>query len=418
MVYIATILLVTGFAAAVDINSSQELNYFNDGNLEFQVGTTGDITATGLLSMNNNDILSPGLVDGVDVGSPGNAIVVDASNQYAVDSNSIGLTELREGETDDRYYQLSGDRMEGHMDMDGFEIRNFFASQCAAGEVIAQVEDTGSYTCLDASDEVSGDYVGRTGDTMTGTLDMGLNGNDNIIGIGNLGGADIVNSGNINSDAVTSSELNETDNYSLGWDNLAISQADVSTSDLGAADSNINMNGNDITNIGFAHTNDLVVSNTADESLLPATANSAYIQGDISIDGDFIGAGADLAERMTENQDQNIESGEVVVLGENLSVERSTEAYDTGVAGVVSTDPAMVMAKEREGVELALSGTAPVIFTAENGGVEPGDLITTSSQPGKAMKCENPVECQGAIIGKAGESAESDGEIEILLTLS
>jgi|GEM_PF-2179158 len=204
------------------------------------------------------------------------------------------------------------------------------------------------------------------------------------------------------------------------WDDLDIDQSDVEVSDLGDADDDLDMDGNDITRAGLTHTDELLVSDSPDDGPLPATDNSAYIEGDLSIDGDFIGAGADLAEIMevSDNQEDDLEKGEVVVLDENLTVKRSQEERETGVAGVVSTDPAIVMAKDREGVELALAGTAPVEVTTENGDIEPGDLLTTSSEPGKAMKCENPVECQGSIIGKAGESATSDGTVEMVITLS
>jgi len=36
-----------------------------------------------------------------------------------------------------------------------------------------QVEDDGSYQCVDVSDEVSSDYVSRDGDSMTGSLEIG-----------------------------------------------------------------------------------------------------------------------------------------------------------------------------------------------------------------------------------------------------
>ncbi len=35
---------------------------------------------------------------------------------------------------------------------------------------------------------------------------------------------------------------------------------------------------------------------------------------------------------------------------------------------------------------LALTGRVPVKITGENGAIEPGDLLTTSSTPGHAMK--------------------------------
>jgi hypothetical protein len=100
-----------------------------------------------------------------------------------------------------------------------------------------------------------------------------------------------------------------------------------------------------------------------------------------------------------------------------MSVRKSSEAYDTSVAGVVSTDPAMVMARERDGVPIAMAGTVPVKFTTTNGNVEPGDHLTTSRVPGRAMKCSDLERCEGAVIGKAMEPASTNTTVEMLVSL-
>jgi len=65
---------------------------------------------------------------------------------------------------------------------------------------------------------------------------------------------------------------------------------------------------------------------------------------------------------------------------------------------------------------LALMGMVPVKATTENGPIKPGDLLTTSSTPGHAMRCAEPVKCEGAIIGKALESLEEgEGIIKMLV---
>jgi lipopolysaccharide export system protein LptA len=150
------------------------------------VSRAGD-SMTGDLDLQNNDILSTGLVDGVNVGSTGNAITTDGSNRYAVSSNSIALSELDEGSVDSRYVQLSGDRMEGSLDMDGYNINNFFGSACSAGNVVAHVNDDGTLDCVNAADEVQDTYVNRNGDSMTGDLDMSGNNVNNVNTINNGG---------------------------------------------------------------------------------------------------------------------------------------------------------------------------------------------------------------------------------------
>lgn len=65
---------------------------------------------------------------------------------------------------------------------------------------------------------------------------------------------------------------------------------------------------------------------------------------------------------------------------------------------------------------LALVGVVPVKVTTENGPIEPGDLLVSSSTPGRAMRCSEPRDCRGAIIGKALEPLrEGVGVIRMLV---
>jgi hypothetical protein len=65
---------------------------------------------------------------------------------------------------------------------------------------------------------------------------------------------------------------------------------------------------------------------------------------------------------------------------------------------------------------LALMGRVYVKATAENGPIRVGDLLTTASVPGYAMRCDSPEECGGAIVGKALEPLdEGEGLIEALM---
>lgn len=112
------------------------------------------------------------------------------------------------------------------------------------------------------------------------------------------------------------------------------------------------------------------------------------------------GDAIDVAEYIYDTEG-NTEAGDVLVADPDHgeSVIRSQEAYQTSVLGVVSTEPHMVMGMElvvdRETGEpipgvsatrLALTGRVPVKVTDENGPIEPGDLLTTSSTTGHAMK--------------------------------
>jgi hypothetical protein len=77
------------------------------------------------------------------------------------------------------------------------------------------------------------------------------------------------------------------------------------------------------------------------------------------------------------------------------------------------------MPGDNEGeVPLALVGRVPCKVDASYGDIAVGDLLTTSPTPGHAMRCDDPVTCVGAIIGKALEPLEEDtGVILVLVTL-
>jgi len=56
--------------------------------------------------------------------------------------------------------------------------------------------------------------------------------------------------------------------------------------------------------------------------------------------------------------------------------------------------------------------------SAENGAINPGDLLTTSNTPGYAMKSTDTARDRGAVIGKALEPLRAGkGKIAILVML-
>lgn len=132
------------------------------------------------------------------------------------------------------------------------------------------------------------------------------------------------------------------------------------------------------------------------------------------------GASIDIAEWI--KTDEKMEAGDVVIIDvENPGkVKKSYKAEDTAVAGIVSTKPHLTMGEEYKGpdaVRLAIAGRVPVKVTAENGAIVPGDMLTTSSIQGYAMKCGQ--DCRlGTVLGKALEPLKSgQGKITALVTL-
>ena len=141
-----------------------------------------------------------------------------------------------------------------------------------------------------------------------------------------------------------------------------------------------------------------------------------------------IHGGADLAEPFEfSSREKEIPEGSVVVIDDRNpgQLKLSDHAYDTRVAGVVSgangVNPGIQMQQEgllEGGKNVSLTGRVYVQAVASNGAIKPGDLLTTSSTPGSAMKVSNHAKAQGAILGKAMTGlGEGKGMVLVLVTL-
>ena len=136
-----------------------------------------------------------------------------------------------------------------------------------------------------------------------------------------------------------------------------------------------------------ATTNKVTYTICADSNTNNPTGNVTRI--DITLSE--VGAAADLAEVYATN-DTSLTMGHVVSLDPGLKagVRKSTGAYGDAV-GIVSTKPAQLIGSMDDsdaisGVPIALAGRVPVLVTDENGPVKSGDMLTTASTPGYAMK--------------------------------
>ena len=157
----------------------------------------------------------------------------------------------------------------------------------------------------------------------------------------------------------------------------------------------------------------------------PATM-TVQTNGTVSVPVLQITGGADLAEPFPM-EDEVIEKGSVVVIDEKHPgrLKRSTRSYDKRVAGIVSgangVNPGIALHQDGalEGSQnVALSGRVYVAADASAGPIEPGDLLTTSDIPGRAMKVVDYAKGQGAVIGKAMSSLEKgSGLVLVLVTL-
>jgi len=132
----------------------------------------------------------------------------------------------------------------------------------------------------------------------------------------------------------------------------------------------------------------------------------------ISISGNAATANyADLAEKYLP--DVQYAPGTVVIFGGDNEITQSTIANDRRIAGVISTQPGLMMNSQLEnGQYVALQGRVP---TQVVGTIKKGDLMVTSDISGVAMANNDPK--MGTVIGKALEDYDSTevGVIEVVV---
>lgn len=153
---------------------------------------------------------------------------------------------------------------------------------------------------------------------------------------------------------------------------------------------------------------------------------NVWISGELAVGKDIILANADCAEDFDVFGAVKVEPGTVMVLGDEGALFESHQAYDKRVAGVISGagdyKPGIVLDKRQTSSgnrqPVALLGKVFCRVDAQFGAIEVGDLLTTSSTPGHAMRADDPMKAFGTVIGKALRPLkEGQGLIPILVSL-
>ena len=133
------------------------------------------------------------------------------------------------------------------------------------------------------------------------------------------------------------------------------------------------------------------------------------VTGDVTATGLFQGTAtsaryADVAEMYVADADY--EPGTVLCLGGTAEVTQTTIAYDSEVFGVVSTNPALLMNSETDGVAVAFTGRVPVKVV---GPVRKGERLISSEIPGVACALgTNPYDPR-VVVGRSLEEKTTDG---------
>jgi hypothetical protein len=120
--------------------------------------------------------------------------------------------------------------------------------------------------------------------------------------------------------------------------------------------------------------------------------------------------GADIAAAMLADAPGTYVPG-MLVVGDSATttttdVRKSNKRYDSPLMGVVSTAPREVLGQETgDTIRVAQSGRVPVIVSLENGKIQKGDTITSSSILGVGMKAVRV----GSSVGRALENFDGSG---------
>lgn len=101
---------------------------------------------------------------------------------------------------------------------------------------------------------------------------------------------------------------------------------------------------------------------------------------------------------------------------DGMMMVRSDHAYDFRVAGIISESPRLLMGKRAGSLPLALNGVVKCKVVNENGPIQRGDLLVSSSRPGHAMRADPEEIKPGMLVGKAMQPfTEQTGVICVLV---
>ena len=142
--------------------------------------------------------------------------------------------------------------------------------------------------------------------------------------------------------------------------------------------------------------------------------------------GDIILRNADAAEQFEVAEAVAPLAGLVMTLGDDGKIRPSDGAYNSRVIGVIAGAgnyrPGIVLdhrdAPSSTRAPISVMGKVSCRATTESGPIRPGDLLTTSSRPGLAMRAANRSRAFGAVIGKALTRLDDEtGMVDMIISL-
>jgi len=184
----------------------------------------------------------------------------------------------------------------------------------------------------------------------------------------------------------------------------------------------------DAAETGGADGSQTTLYNTYGNATIELDGNHQNGEGCITTNVLEITGGSDLAEPFDINSSNEVIPGMVVSIDPDHQgqLKVSEKAYDNCVAGIVSgagkINTGLLLSQKGTVTEgefpVALSGRVYCFASDVNGGIRPGDLLTTSDVAGHVMKSTDTEKSQGALIGKAMTGLENGtGLILVLVNL-
>jgi F0F1-type ATP synthase membrane subunit c/vacuolar-type H+-ATPase subunit K len=108
--------------------------------------------------------------------------------------------------------------------------------------------------------------------------------------------------------------------------------------------------------------------------------------------------------RAIEMKNKDVKDGSVVSTSNEGAILSSTP-YDSQVLGVVARDSAIVISSTeiKDGIPIISSGQVYILISSKGGSIKKGDLLTTSTMPGVAVKAQQ----SGYVLGSALEDYDN-----------
>ena len=105
--------------------------------------------------------------------------------------------------------------------------------------------------------------------------------------------------------------------------------------------------------------------------------------------------------RMIETNEKKVLDGTLLSAGTNKGAIRTIVPYDSQILGIVSRDAAIILnsTSSENGLPVISTGTVYVLVSSLEGNIKKGDLVTSSTLPGVAVKATK----EGYVLGSALE---------------